>query len=59
MIPWYKIRFSKNLLRPFYIRKNILLLALKDHEEKRYHASIPVLLLCIDGIISDVTPEQK
>lgn len=58
-IPQYKIRFSKNLIEAFYIRKELLLLALKDHEEERYHASIPVLLSCIDGIVSDVTPEQK
>ena len=36
-------------------RKVLLLAAIEDHREGRYHASVPVALAQLDGIASDLT----
>ena len=55
----YQRRISNTNVQAFCIRKDLLFLAIKDHEEGRYHASIPVLLACVDWIVNDIVPEQK
>lgn len=54
-------RFKKYIhhIKAFKDRGPLIFLAIKDHEEWRYHASIPVLLSCMDWIVNDLTPEQK
>ena len=44
--------------KAFKNRVELLELALKDHQEWRYHWSIPNILLCVDGIVNDISPEQ-
>lgn len=42
-------------LSVFGVREALLLAAIEDHREGRYHASVPVTLAQIDGIASDLT----
>lgn len=41
------------------IREELLNLCLEDFLQKRYHACIPILLSIIDGIVCDISPQQK
>lgn len=40
---------------PFEARASLLLAAVEDHREGRYHASVPVALAQLDGIARDLT----
>lgn len=42
-------------LEPFRLRERLLMLAVEDHLAGRFHASVPVLLAQMDGIIRDLT----
>lgn len=48
---WLNMLCFLPIVRP---RRDILFLALTDHEEQRFHASTPVVLAQIDGIVIDV-----
>lgn len=39
----------------FGVRKHLLLAAVEDHREERYHASVPVALAQLDGVAHDLT----
>ena len=38
----------------FHVRKKLLELAYNDFQDERYYSSIPLLLMIVDGIVSDV-----
>ncbi len=40
-------------------RMRLLLLALEDYQEERYHACIPVVLAQIDGLVNDLHEKNK
>jgi len=40
--------------KDFQPRKEVFLKALEDHFNKRYHSSVPIFLMMIDGLVSDV-----
>ncbi len=42
----------------FRERKELIELAYKDHKEKRFHASVPVVLSQIDGLIHDIADQS-
>ncbi|MDC7226999.1 MAG: hypothetical protein PQJ61_09570 [Spirochaetales bacterium] len=42
----------------FEDRKDLIELAYKDHSKERYHASVPVVLAQIDGIIHDIANQS-
>jgi hypothetical protein len=42
-------------LEPFRVRKDLLMRAVEDHREGRYHASVPVALAQLDGVVRDLT----
>lgn len=46
-------------VRAFRPRMRLAQLALIDHNAGRYHASIPVVLALMDGMVSDLHPEHK
>ena len=49
---WLRIFCLNPIIRP---REQLLFLALEDHKAGRYHASVPVVLAQIDGIVQDVS----
>ncbi|WP_310877825.1 hypothetical protein [Priestia megaterium] len=44
-------------IEEFMPRRTLLLHAAEDHFEGRYHASVPIMLMMIDGFVNDI--EQK
>lgn len=42
-------------LEPFGKRRELLLKAVDDHRQERYHASVPVALFMADGVTKDLT----
>ncbi|MDD3594015.1 MAG: hypothetical protein PHX18_05245 [Candidatus Gastranaerophilales bacterium] len=40
-------------------RQELLKMAYDDYVNNRYHSCIPIVLIIIDGIVCDVTPQQK
>lgn len=42
-------------LEPFRVRRELLIKAVEDHREGRYHASVPVVLAQLDGVADDLT----
>ncbi|MBS4536786.1 hypothetical protein GOQ29_14285 [Clostridium sp. D2Q-14] len=53
--------FNKNRLNThpeFICRFNLINLAFDDHMNERYHASVPVFLIIIDGIVNDYTKRK-
>lgn len=47
-----------NKIQAFKPRMRLARLALKDYEEERYHACIPVLLALIDGLVNDLNDHK-
>ncbi len=41
-------------IKAFQPRSRLALLALKDYEEERYHACIPVILALLDGLVNEL-----
>ncbi|UJA32840.1 hypothetical protein [Clostridium sporogenes] len=47
--------FLKNNCEELLARYNLILKAFEDHKEGRYHASVPLFLMIIDGAVNDYT----
>ncbi|MFJ7557856.1 hypothetical protein ACIQXZ_29215 [Bacillus thuringiensis] len=53
------LRFFINKLnsnKEFRIRKELIEKALEDHKNERYYASVPLVLMMIDGFVNDIEP---
>ncbi|MCX0401486.1 hypothetical protein [Clostridium perfringens] len=48
----------KNNCEELLLRYNLILKAFKDHKEGRYHASVPLFLMIIDGAVNDYTKSK-
>lgn len=48
----------KNNCEELFVRYNLILKAFEDHKEGRYHASIPLFLMIIDGAVNDYTKSK-
>lgn len=46
-------------IKAFQPREDLIQNACKDYLAGRYYASIPIILLTIDGLVNDVAPNQK
>jgi len=46
-------------IKAFQLRENLIQSACKDYLVGRYYASIPIILISIDGLVNDVAPDQK
>lgn len=46
-------------INAFKIRYGLILKAYEDFKQERYHSSVPLLLILIDGIVNDVKKENK
>ncbi|WP_132242813.1 hypothetical protein [Marinisporobacter balticus] len=60
---YYSTEIEKNLFmlkncEELALRYNLILRAFEDHKEGRYHASIPVFLMIIDGAVNDYTKRK-
>ena len=64
LIKYYKtdvkdiIHWIKNKATPFMERYELIKCAFDDHFAKRYHASIPLFLIVIDGAVNDYTKSK-
>lgn len=54
-----KILTELNRIKAFKPRKRLIELALDDYVAGRYHASIPVVLALIDGLVNDLHPDHR
>lgn len=55
-----KLKFKINLVRgvkEFGPRMRLIELAMEDYFAGRYHSSIPILLMMIDGVVNDITKD--
>ncbi|AUN09685.1 hypothetical protein RSJ21_04355 [Clostridium botulinum] len=50
--------FLKNNCEELLARYNLILKAFEDHKEGRYHASVPLFLMIIDGAVNDYTKSK-
>lgn len=50
--------FLKNNCEELLVRYNLILKAFEDHKEGRYHASVPLFLMIIDGAVNDYTKSK-
>ncbi|WP_061309855.1 hypothetical protein [Clostridium botulinum] len=48
----------KNNCKELLARYNLILKAFEDHKEGRYHASVPLFLMIIDGAVNDYTKSK-
>lgn len=46
-------------VKAFRSRMRLALLALEDHKAQRFHASIPVVLALTDGLVSEISENQR
>ncbi len=51
---WLRFFLSVQAYKP---RHDLMLAAAKDHEDGRYHASVPVVLAQMDGLVLDLTDQ--
>ena len=52
------MHWLKNKAKPFMERYELIKCAFDDHFAKRYHASIPLFLIIIDGAVNDYTKSK-
>ena len=52
------LRFFLTSVRAYHPRHELMLAAAKDHEEGRFHASVPVVLAQMDGLVLDLANLQ-
>lgn len=50
--------YLKNNCEELLVRYNLILKAFEDHKEGRYHASVPLFLMIIDGAVNDYTKSK-
>lgn len=50
--------FLKNNCEELLVRYDLILKAFEDHKEGRYHASVPLFLMIIDGAVNDYTKSK-
>lgn len=46
-------------IEAFKIRHPLILKAYEDFKSERYHASVPIILMMIDGVVDDIKKENK
>lgn len=52
------MHWLKNKAKPFRERYKLIKYAFDDHFAERYHASIPLFLIIIDGAVNDYTKSK-
>lgn len=50
---------SMKAIEAFRIRYDLLRKAMTDYLEGRYYATVPIILLCLDGIVNDVAKKNR
>ena len=52
------LRLFSTSVKAYRPRHELMLAAASDHEERRFHASVPVVLAQMDGLVLDLVKEQ-
>lgn len=52
------LHLLKNSCKELALRYDLILKAFKDHKQGRYHASVPLFLMIIDGAVNDFTKSK-